>query len=87
MTVSHIQLQAHVSSEKQEVVGTMNGVENIIFSSRRKVISDVAAPTADGKLFQGRGTATANAQSPKVDHGTAGTVSVVDVDHPTDALK
>jgi len=85
MTLSHIQLQAHVSSEKQEVVGTMNGVENI-FSSRRKVMSDVAAPTADGKLFHGRGAATANAQSPKVDHGTARTVSVVDVDHPTDAL-
>ena len=43
-------------------------------SSRRKVMRDVVARMAGGKLFHARGAATENARSPKVDLRTGGFV-------------
>ena len=52
-----------------------------IFSSRRKVVSDDAARTADGKLFHARGAATENDRSPRVDRLTGSTIRVTVMYH------
>ena len=51
-----------------------------VFSSRRKVLSDDAARTADGRLFLIRGAATENDRSPRVDRLTGGTIRVTVAD-------
>jgi len=43
-----------------------------VFSARRKVVSDDAARTADGRLFHARAAATENDRSPRVDCLTGG---------------
>ena len=43
-------------------------------------MSDDAARTADGRLFNARGAATENDRSPRVDHLTGGTITVAVAD-------
>jgi len=51
-----------------------------VFSARRKVVSDYAARTADGRLFHARAAATENDRSPRVDCLTGGTIRVAVAD-------
>jgi len=55
-------------------------VKKKCLSSRRKVVSDDAARTADGRLFHTRGAATENDRSPRVDRRTGGTIRVAVAD-------
>ena len=50
--------------------GPENSREKNVFSSRRKVVSDDAARTAECRLFHARGAATENDRSPRVDRLT-----------------
>jgi len=60
--------------------GPENSSEKNVFSSRRKVVSDDAARTADGRLFHAHGAATENDRSPRVDRLTGGTIRVAVAD-------
>jgi len=55
-------------------------VKRNVFSSRRKVVSDDAARTADDRLFHARGAATENDRSPRVDRLRDGTIRVAVAD-------
>jgi len=51
-----------------------------LFSFRRKVVSDNAERTADGRLFHARRAATENDRSPRVGRLTGGTIRVAVAD-------
>ena len=55
-------------------------VKKNVFSSRRKVVNDDAARTADGRLFHDSGAATENDRSPRVERLTGGTIRVAVAD-------
>jgi len=62
-----------------------SGLENSsekrnVFSSRRKVVSDDAARTADGRLFHARRAATENDRSPRIDRLTGEIIRVAVAD-------